>query len=295
MQHHAQLRDADGAFVDAVFDAGIGEEVASDGFLYELRVGHIIIEGTDEVVAILVGVGDRGIAFGAVAFSVAHPVHEVACPLLAKMRRCQQVIHALVFGGWQTREDVAHAAAQRLRIGGRCGRNALLGEFRVDVVIDGFVRRLLRDGLKGPPLLAAGEDAFPVGFFGDLRFGRRRVAGVGGTLAYPLFEVGDDFVVELGSGFGHFDVFVLVLDGLHEQRARRIAGFDDIAGFTASLPAGAGVEHEAAFLLGAGAMAFIALLRENGTDLRFEELDLLRSRGGRGFAVEGQRGKEGRN
>ena len=92
MQHHAQLGDANGAFIDAVFEAGIRQEISSDGFPDKLRIGHIIIEGPDEVVAVSVGVWDRRIAFRSVTFRVAHPVHEVARPLFTEGRRFKQLI-----------------------------------------------------------------------------------------------------------------------------------------------------------------------------------------------------------
>ena len=92
MQHHAQLSDANGAFVDAFFEAGFRQEISGDGFPDKLRIRHVIIEGPDEVVAVSVGVWDRWIAFRSVAFGVAHPVHEVARPLFTEGGRFKQLI-----------------------------------------------------------------------------------------------------------------------------------------------------------------------------------------------------------
>jgi hypothetical protein len=47
-------------------------------------------------------------------------------------------------------------------------------------------------------------------------------------------------------------------------------------------------------LLGGGAVALVALLREDGADAGLEEVELLRCWWGLGFAAEGQRGKERR-
>lgn len=44
-------------------DAGSWEEVAGEVFADELVVFDILVEGADEIVAVLVGVGDVGVAF----------------------------------------------------------------------------------------------------------------------------------------------------------------------------------------------------------------------------------------
>jgi hypothetical protein len=84
MQHHAKLRDADGAFVEAVLEAWFWQEISGDGFFDELRIGNVVVEGADEVVAVTVGVRDGGVSFGAVGLGVADPVHEVAGPAFAE-------------------------------------------------------------------------------------------------------------------------------------------------------------------------------------------------------------------
>jgi hypothetical protein len=83
MKNHAKLRDADGAFVQAVLESWLWKKVSSDGFFDELRIRNVVVEGTDEVVAVLVSVWDLRIAFGAVGLGVADPVHEVAGPFFA--------------------------------------------------------------------------------------------------------------------------------------------------------------------------------------------------------------------
>jgi hypothetical protein len=213
----------------------------------------------------------------------------VASPFFAEGGTGEQFIDSLITARWKSGEDVTRAAAECLRIGWCSGGDALFREFGVDVVVDGLVRGLLQDRLEGPPLLAAFENGLPVGFFGDLLFRRRRVAWIGGTIANPLLEVGDDLVIELRAGLGHLEIFVLVLDRLNQQRGGGITGLDDIAGFAAGLPTGAGVEHETAFLLRGGAVALVALLREDRADLRLEELDLLRRWSGEELAAEEQK------
>jgi hypothetical protein len=82
---------------------------------------------------------------------------------------------------------------------------------------------------------------------------------------------------------------VLVLEGLEEEGVFRIAGLDGIAGVAAGLPAGSGVEKEAAFVLRGGAVALVTFLREDGTDVGLEEVELLRCWGGEGMAAKDRR------
>ena len=113
----------------------------------------------------------------------------------------------------------------------------MFGEFGIDVIVDGFVRRLIRERLKRPPLLAAFEDGFPTGFLGDLFPGWREVTRIGGAIVNPALEVGDGLIAEFGTGLGHLQILVFVPDGTNEQRGARIARLDDIAGFPTGLPA----------------------------------------------------------
>jgi hypothetical protein len=69
MQHHAKLRDANGAFVDAILEAWLRQEVTSDGFFDELRIRNVVVEGSDEVVAVTPRVRDGGVALGTVGLS----------------------------------------------------------------------------------------------------------------------------------------------------------------------------------------------------------------------------------
>ena len=87
----------------------------------------------------------------------------------------------------------------------------------MDEVVDGFGGVQGGEGLEGPPLFPALKDSGPVGFFGKLFFGGWVIAGVGGTVGDPLFEVGEDVGVEFGAVFGHFEIGMFVADGLEEE------------------------------------------------------------------------------
>ena len=177
-------------------------------------------------------------------------------------------------------------------VSGWGGGDVLLGEGGVDEVVDGLGGVEGGEGLEGPPLFAALEYSGPVGFFGELFFGRWVIAGVGGTGGDPLFEVGEDVGVEFGAVFGHFEIGVFVADGLEEERCGGVAGDEGRAGVAAGLPAGARVEEEAAFLLGGGAMAFVAFLSEDGADAGLEEFELLGCRGGDERAERNEKGRK---
>jgi hypothetical protein len=90
-------------------------------------------------------------------------------------------------------------------------------EVGVDEVVDGLSGVEGSERLEGPPLFAALEDGGPVGFFGELFFGGRVIARVGSAVGDPLFEVGEDVGVEFGAVLGHFEIGVLVADGLEEE------------------------------------------------------------------------------
>ena len=161
----------------------------------------------------------------------------------------------------------------------------MLGEFRFDEGIDWIATFDFRlptsdlQRLQRPPLLPALQHGLPIGILGHLLGTGWGVAGIDGSIVNPLLEGRDDVRIQLGSILGHGEVFVLVANGLDEQALCRIARHDGRSAVASGLPAWARVEQQAAFGFRGLAVAFVAVLREHGTDLRFEELDLIR-RGG---------------
>ena len=61
--------------------------------------GEIFVEGADEVIAVPGDVGDFGIAFAAVGFGVAEPVHPVARPAFAVARGVEELVDEGGVGG----------------------------------------------------------------------------------------------------------------------------------------------------------------------------------------------------
>ncbi len=65
---------------------------------HELVIGKIIIERSDEIVAIAKGVGGVVIKLVPPALGVAKEIHPVTSPFLAKLRGCQQAIDDFFIG-----------------------------------------------------------------------------------------------------------------------------------------------------------------------------------------------------
>ena len=101
-------------------------------FADHLVVGHIGVDRAHEVVPVLRDVRDVRIAFAAVGFGVAEPVHPVARPAFAVLRRGHQLVDEFLIGGlarvgdesldhlrfwWQAGEDEVQPAQQRSRRG----------------------------------------------------------------------------------------------------------------------------------------------------------------------------------
>ncbi len=62
------------------------KQVAGEMFLQELIVGHAGVEGADQVIAVLPGIGDREVVLVSAGFGVADEVHPVSRPPLAEVR-----------------------------------------------------------------------------------------------------------------------------------------------------------------------------------------------------------------
>src|SRR6185295_19038547 len=100
----------------------------------------------------------------------------------------------------------------------------------------------------------------------------RLVARIERALRDPGLEVADRGGVELGAVARHLEFRILVLDRLEQPAFGGLARDDGGAVAAALEQACAGVEREAALLLGRRRVARITLLREDGADARLEEL-----------------------
>ena len=162
------------------------------------------------------------------------------------------------------------------------------GEAGADEAVDGVVggngRR--REGERGRGGDGGWEGGGGDGLEGPMRAGLRERhgddlwsgrgggggAGIGCAALDPLGENGD---------FGgaerllrrHLEVFVFATDRYDEQAFCGIAGHDDGAGVTAGLPAGLGIEAEAALLF-FFTVALVAALDEERADLAFEKSEV---------------------
>ena len=138
-------------------------------------------------------------------------------------------------------------------------------------------------GLEAPPLGAAGGDGFPVGVLFELIRRGRVVARIGGAHRDPGAEIFDDLRVELRSVFRHLEIFDFVGDAAEKEGIVRFSGDKSRARLAAFFPAGSRVEKESTLCLRCLGVTFVALLREDGADARFEEFALAVSEG-RGFS-----------
>ena len=115
-------------------EARLLQQIAGDVFRDELVVGHVGVEGADDVIAVLVGVGDGVVELVAARLAVAHQVEPVPRPALAELRRRQQPIDHLLVGvrrlvldegvdllrrRRQADQVEGHAAQQSALVGGR--------------------------------------------------------------------------------------------------------------------------------------------------------------------------------
>ena len=73
-------------------ESGRGEQIPGEVFLQEPVIGHVLVEGADEVVAVLPSVGDAVVGLMAAGLRIAHQVHPVARPTLAEVGGGEQLI-----------------------------------------------------------------------------------------------------------------------------------------------------------------------------------------------------------
>ena len=140
--HHAQVRWPDAALDDAIalIHARLRQQITCDVLTHELIVGHVGIQRTDQIVAILEGTRDLKIPLASMALRIAKPVHPMPRPALAKVRRDEQRIDLagdrfcrsialpgfdkfsdFRFGSGQSGDDVMKAPQHRHRICIRAG------------------------------------------------------------------------------------------------------------------------------------------------------------------------------
>ncbi len=146
--------------------------VACNLFRDEARVGDVVVEGVDEVIAEAPNVVFVSVVLESFCFCVANNVHPVARPFLAVVGTCEEAfdeawprVGCLVgdecvdlFGGWRQTEEVVGGASDELcLLGSGGGLESGLFEACVEETVDGVGcgsvgGRGIRDGAIGPPV-----------------------------------------------------------------------------------------------------------------------------------------------
>jgi hypothetical protein len=289
---HAQAPEARGH--DGLA-AGVRQLVARELLQHEAVVGHVLVEGVDDPVAVAPGAGLLLVALVAVGLAPAHHVQPVAAPALAVLGPGQQrvdqarpgvgrrVVHEglhLLGAGRQPEQVEPGPARQRGAVGGRVGLQSLLLQLREHEGVDrvghalagGDGRRLgPLDRAEGPPL-AAGRD---VGAGGGLVAGVVRRAGLvrGPRCAqgHPLHQCLDLRRAELAVR-RHAQVGIHPADGLDQAALLGLAGRDGGAALAAAQQGRPAAHAQAALdLFQLGAVALEAVLREQRPHLVLEE------------------------
>ncbi len=156
VEDEAEVSGADRGLVNAklVVHARRREQVARHVFAHKLVVGNVVVEGTNQVVAVAVRVGNGRVVLGAVGVRVADDVHPVPCPALPIVRRGEVAIgralksarravlkeRANLCGARrQACHSVREAPDQRAAIGRGSARQAVRLEIALDEAIYGVL------------------------------------------------------------------------------------------------------------------------------------------------------------
>ena len=282
----------------------------------EMVVGLVVVESTNDVIAITPGIRLVAVALVAVRLGEADEVEPMPPPLFAVMGRGKQAIHErfpslrrsigdecldLLRCRRQPREIVVNAPDERVFVGGRVGCDAFRFELREDKGIDrirdrrtAFHRghRGLFHRLKRPMRAILVRD-----FEFSLHRRSRRLVARRPRRAHlhPGCKIGDfrfaEFLLRR-----HLEVFVRPAHRLHEQALLLVAGDDRRSRVAALEQAGASVEQQAALhLVRTDAVALVAEIREHGAYALFKKVQARRRRFGSVHQCARQRGEEERS
>ena len=232
-----------GRFVDLGFfiESGLRQQIAGQMLDHQLVVWDILLQGPYQIITVLLGKGDTRIALAAMTFAVAVPVHPVSGPTFRIRLAGQQSVDVffialrifarrkpchVVRGRRQARQHQRHPAQQGMRIGDFTGDQLLLFQTVIHKSINRIVapiglvhlrRFRVCDRLERPPLFTLVPHIVPAThrFFqtGGRGLG---VAWIRSPHAYPLREISDDTVDQLGRFAGHLLYLRLMADGLDQ-------------------------------------------------------------------------------
>ena len=279
-----------------LLEARLRQLVPGQGLHHELVVGHVLVEGPDQVVPVAVDIRHGVVRLEGLGLRETHHVHPVPRPALAEVGRGKEPIdHLLVrlrriigeeggqllLGRGEPGERQRHPAQKVLLPRHRRGLPSLLldlGEKEAVHLVDRpapvpDLRHLhLGHRLHRPPHLALLEIELVLQ---DLLPDRLR-ARIGCAALHPLAQVGHLFRGQGGLGRHGVEVRI-ALDHPDQDALLRLARHDDRSAVASLHPAGLAVEEQAALdLLRIRRMALVALLREDRTNLRLEEGEVRR-------------------
>ena len=98
VKHHAPVNRSENRFVESLLfmEARFFQEIARDMLGKKLVVSDVLIQSSNQVVPIVVGIGYPGISLRAVTFRVANPVHPVPRPPFPKAGTVEEGIDETV-------------------------------------------------------------------------------------------------------------------------------------------------------------------------------------------------------
>ena len=291
--HHAEVGGAHEGFVDSErrVHPGGGKEVARHMLPDELVVRNVGIQAPDQVVAVTPRGWSVGIAFAPVGLAVADQVHPVASPVLAKLGRVQEFVHQVFVGprrgvadegldlsgeGWESSQVVGKAPDQCVPVRRRRRLQPFLLQSGQDEPVQGLVRptgvghRRRGDGSDRLPGPVAALSGFQMECLARVRRSRRGI-GPRGSHLHP-FDEGLDLRVRKRSGGRHQRR--PSLDAMDQGALVRLAGNDGRARYASLDQVFTPVQAQSGEgRRRLGAVAFVALVGQQGADLFFEEFE----------------------
>ena len=101
LQHKTIMRRADGRLVQAklLVEPRPGQQITGDVLSQQLVVRHVFVQRANEIIPVLVGVRDTRVTLTPKRLRVAHPVHPMPRPTLAKVWRGEQALNRALDGG----------------------------------------------------------------------------------------------------------------------------------------------------------------------------------------------------
>ncbi len=213
------------------FPAGIPSQL----FANKLVIGFVLVEGSDDIVAIPPRVLAIEVCLGTIGFGPADDIEPVLSPSLTKMgggqERIDQVdirgLRTLLMGPQETVCDLRGRGEAGQNNGGSSGQRSRIDEW---VGLDSFVFECLRekgvDGMVGALRNPRTEDGLEGPVVGGQFIDCLHLSGPGGSLGNPAFNERDLVAAERGSLGWHPLIGIPCLDEGHEVACSGFTGDD---------------------------------------------------------------------